>query len=74
MMIGAVVLASTVSLTGFAVSLGTGSSFLAAMAVYSVTGSVTIAATLLWSVAGPLLNGEDHRSRAEWSLAPQHAS
>jgi len=70
MTIGAVILASTVGLTGFAVSLATGSSFLAALAVYSVTGTVTLAATLLWSVAGPWLNGEDHKARAEWSLAP----
>lgn len=74
MMIGAVILASTVGLTGFAVSLGTGSSFLAAMAVYSVTGTVTLGATMLWSVAGPWLNGEDHKARPEWSLAPQHDS
>ena len=72
MMIGAVILASTVGLAGFAVSMGTGSSFLAAMVVYSVTGAVTLTATLLWSMARPWLNGEDYKSRAEWSLAPQH--
>lgn len=74
MMIGAVILASTVGLAGFAVSLGMGSSFLVAMAVSSVSGTVTLAATLLWGMAMPWLNGEDNRARAEWSLAPQHDS
>jgi hypothetical protein len=74
MMIGAVILASTVGLTGFVFSIGTGSSFLVAVAVYSVTGTVTLAAALLGSMAMPWLNGEDSRARAEWSLAPQHDS
>lgn len=73
-MIGAVILASTVGLTGFAVSMGTGSSFLFAMAVYSVTGTVTLVASLLWSMAVPWLNSEDNKARAEWSLAPQSDS
>jgi hypothetical protein len=54
--------------------MGTGSSFLGALAVYSVTGSVTLAASLLWSFAAPWLNGEDHKARAEWSLAPHSDS
>lgn len=74
MMIGEVILASTIGLTGFAVSLGTGSSFLVAMAVYSVTGTVTLATALLWGMAMPWLNGDDNKARAEWSLAPQHDS
>jgi hypothetical protein len=73
-MIGAVILASAVGLTGFVVSMGTGSSFLGALAVYSVTGTVTLAASLLWSFAAPWLNGEDHKARAEWSLAPHSDS
>ncbi len=74
MLIGEVLLASTIGLTGFAASLGTGSSLLVAMAIYSVTGTVTLATALLWSMALPWLNGEDNKARAEWSLAPQHDS
>jgi hypothetical protein len=69
-MIGAVILASTVGLAGFAVSLGTGSSFPVAIGIYSVTGTVTLASSLLWILAAPWLNGEDQMARPEWSLAP----
>lgn len=74
MLIGEVLLASTIGLTGFAASLGAGSSFLVAMVIYSVTGTVTLAAALLWGMALPWLNGEGNKARAEWSLAPQHDS
>lgn len=74
MMIGAVILASAVGLTGFVVSLGTGNSFLGALAVYAVAGTATFAASVLWGIVVPLLNGEDNTARAEWSLAPQRKS
>ena len=46
MMISAVMLAITVGLTGFVVSLGLGSSLLIALTVYSVLGTVTLIAAM----------------------------
>ncbi len=46
-MIGKVMMAAAVGLTGFVVALADGSSLLVALAVYSVLGTVTLAASLL---------------------------
>lgn len=46
MMISAVMLAITVGLIGFVISLGLSSFFLVALAVYSVLGTVTLIAAM----------------------------
>lgn len=45
-MIGAVMIATAVGLTGFTVALADGCSFLTALAVYSVLGTVTLVVAL----------------------------
>ena len=46
-MIGAVMMAVVLGLTGFVAALGAGYSFPAALAVYSVLGTVTLVVRLL---------------------------